>query len=99
MGGTTGSEKTSVALKIKVKLGGMCHLAIDDRPSWAVTTLITIAFRLGKNLKRRRDLANSAKRYKIQVDEPDMVPLPNDNDGDLRINSYITTSLCKEHSS
>ena len=46
MGGATGSQKTSMALKIKVKFGRMCDLAIDDRASWAVTAFITIALRL-----------------------------------------------------
>jgi hypothetical protein len=57
------SEKTSVALKIKVKLGRMCHLAIDDRPSWAVTALISITFRLRKEPEEMKRL-NSAKRVK-----------------------------------
>jgi hypothetical protein len=57
MGGATGSEKTSVALKIKVKLGRMCHLAIDDRPSWAVTTLISIAFRLREEPEEMKRLS------------------------------------------
>ena len=54
MGRATSSEKTSVALKIKVKLGRMCHLAIDDRPSWAITALIAIAFRLREEPKEMK---------------------------------------------
>jgi hypothetical protein len=57
MGGATGSEKTSVALKIKVKLGRMCHLAIDDRPSWAITAPISIAFRLREEPEETKRLS------------------------------------------
>ena len=57
MSGATRSEKTSVTLKIKVKLGRMCHLAIDDRPSWAVTTLISIAFRLREKSEEMKRLS------------------------------------------
>lgn len=65
MSWATGSEKTSVALKIKVKLGRMCHLAIDDRPSWAVTALISISFRLREEPGEMKRLNNSTKQDKI----------------------------------
>lgn len=57
MSWATGSEKSSVALKIKVKLGRMCHLAIDDRPSWTVTALITISFILREEPEEMKRLS------------------------------------------
>ena len=54
-----------MTLEIKVKFGGMRHLAIDDCAGWAVTTLISIAIRLREE-PENQELINSAdmKRYK-----------------------------------
>ena len=46
-----------MTLEIKVKFGRMCHLAIDSRASWAVTTLISIAIGLREKPEERTNFS------------------------------------------
>lgn len=64
MGGATSSQKTSMTLQIKVKFSRMCHLAVEDRASWAITALVTIALRLREKPGEKTNLANSAEEHK-----------------------------------
>ena len=42
----------------------MCHLAVEDRASWAITALVTIALRLREKPGEKTNLANSAEEHK-----------------------------------
>jgi hypothetical protein len=45
MGRTAGTEQTTVALQIKVKLDGIDNVAVDDRASRAISAPITLIAR------------------------------------------------------
>ena len=48
---TTRTQQPTMTLQIKIKLGGMCNLAIYDSSSGAVTAFICISFVCRKESK------------------------------------------------
>jgi hypothetical protein len=92
MSGTTGTQKSSVTLKVEIELGGMGNFTIDDCTSRAVTAAITVSFRL----REESEKGPSSKHVQTLACHemlPDVVTLSNNKNRNLGIHLQIVTSL------